>query len=129
MHPASAVSCELLPYADEPDACDLCGAVLTGRRRRWCSKGCAWRFTVNHRWTQARREARRRDGYRCRTCSSAVRLEVNHIVPRNGAGYGWGCHHHLSNLETLCHACHVKVTNAQAASRRELSLVGDDAVT
>lgn len=46
---------------------------------------------------------------------------MNHIVPRNGAGYGWGCHHHQTNLQTLCHSCHVKVTNAQAAARRELS--------
>ena len=44
-------------------------------------------------------------------------LEVNHVVPRNGAGYGRGCHHHLSNLETLCHPCHVKVTNEQRAAR------------
>jgi 5-methylcytosine-specific restriction endonuclease McrA len=40
-------------------------------------------------------------------------LEVNHIEPRRGAGYQGGCHHHLSNLETLCHDCHVAVTGAQ----------------
>jgi 5-methylcytosine-specific restriction endonuclease McrA len=45
-------------------------------------------------------------------------LEVNHIVPRNGGGYGKGCHHHLSNLETLCHPCHVAVTNEQRKARR-----------
>jgi len=45
-------------------------------------------------------------------------LEVNHIEPRNGQGYGWGCHNHLSNLETLCHDCHVLVTREQKRARR-----------
>lgn len=45
-------------------------------------------------------------------------LEVNHIEPRVGRGYGWGCHHHLTNLETLCHLCHVDETNRQKAARR-----------
>lgn len=49
----------------------------------------------------------------------ACEIEVNHIVPRVGAGYHAGCHHHLDGLETLCHRCHVQVTNAQAAARRE----------
>lgn len=59
-------------------------------------------------------------------------LEVNHIEPRRGEGYAAGCHHHLDNLETLCHPCHVEVTTAQrygfSRSAREmptqLSLVG-----
>ena len=46
------------------------------------------------------------------------RLEVNHIEPRVGRGYGFGCHNHLSNLETLCHPCHVIETRRQAAERR-----------
>lgn len=45
-------------------------------------------------------------------------LEVNHIVPRVGQGYGFGCHNHLDNLETLCHPCHVAETTRQGAERR-----------
>lgn len=45
-------------------------------------------------------------------------LEVNHIKPRVGRGYGFGCHNHLANLETLCHRCHVAETNRQSAQRR-----------
>lgn len=42
-------------------------------------------------------------------------LEVNHIVPRWGRGYGFGCHNHTANLSTLCHRCHVETTKAQRA--------------
>lgn len=45
-------------------------------------------------------------------------LEVNHIEPRVGRGYNAGCHHHLANLETLCHGCHVAETTRQGADRR-----------
>ena len=45
-------------------------------------------------------------------------LEVNHIEPREGRGYQSGCHHHLTNLETLCHDCHLVETKRQGAERR-----------
>lgn len=44
--------------------------------------------------------------------------EVNHIEPRSGKGYGMGCHNHADNLETLCHSCHVEVTESQRNLRR-----------
>jgi len=46
------------------------------------------------------------------------RLEVNHVVPRVGRGYGFGCHHHLANLETLCHEHHRIETSVQRDERR-----------
>lgn len=52
-------------------------------------------------------------------CGSSEELEVNHIIPREGRGYGAGCHHHLANLEVLCHQCHLGVTNLQVRSRKE----------
>lgn len=48
----------------------------------------------------------------------ACTLEVNHKVPRRGAGYDAGCHHHLSGLETLCHRCHAAVTAEQQRLHR-----------
>ncbi|MCU1352007.1 MAG: 67, gp67 [Acidimicrobiales bacterium] len=53
-----------------------------------------------------------------RALEQACQLEVNHLVPRLGRGYQAGCHHHLDNLETLCHRCHVAVTTQQQADRR-----------
>jgi 5-methylcytosine-specific restriction endonuclease McrA len=43
-------------------------------------------------------------------------LEVNHIEPRRGAGYGFGCWNHQDNLITLCHKCHLQSTAQQRAT-------------
>lgn len=95
--------------------CDWCAKELTGRRRRWCSDPCSKKFYLNHRYSDARRAAKRRDHYRCVKCGSKDTLEVNHIEPCNGKHSKFGCWHHLENLETLCHQCHVVVTNEQRA--------------
>jgi 5-methylcytosine-specific restriction endonuclease McrA len=68
----------------------------------------------NHFWGLARKRALKRDERSCVTCGGmGPGLQVHHIDPRRGAGYAAGCHHHLDLLETLCHACHVEVTNVQ----------------
>ena len=102
-----------MAFGDNKDKlCAWCGKPLTGRQRRWCADhGDEWFCT--HTWTEARETALKRDGYQCVICGTTHRLEVNHIEPRRGAGYGNGCHHHPDNLETLCHAHHLVVTAAQ----------------
>lgn len=114
-------TCTLLQH--EPGKCNACGTPLTGRRKRWCSDECADTISREHFWQIARYAALRRDGHRCvrEGCGARTGLEVNHIEPRNGQGYNAGCHHHLSNLETLCQRHHREVTNAQAAARRAAS--------
>lgn len=120
----------LTPHADTPGVCDHCGNALTGRQKRWCSQDCSLVLFRAHDWNGARRAAKRRDGHRCVKCGAPddidtlgrSTLEVNHIVPREGAGYGWGCWNHPDNLETLCHPCHVTVTNAQRAARKAAAL-------
>jgi len=130
--------CPLIPVLLGTEGfCDLatCAKPLPKRRRRWCSDACSRFYTDaiygQHDWNLARHKAYLRDERKCVKCgapetlipaktkwgSPRSSLEVNHIVPRNGAGYGRGCHHHLSNLETLCHPCHVQVTNAQRRDR------------
>lgn len=102
-------------------ACDLCAKPLPTRRSRWCSDACSSAYHDatygQHDWKAARYRAIGRDGYRCVKCGSDGPLEVNHIDPRAGRGYGFGCWNHLDNLETLCHPCHVAVTNQQRADR------------
>lgn len=136
--------CVLLPYDGVPGRCGACGKKLAGRRTAWCSQECSQVYPLNHFWTSARVAALERDEKRCVKCGWADdffdshlrngqiviwsranlngqrpmnRLEVNHIVPRVGGGYGTGCWNHLDGLETLCRKCHVKVTNRQRIDR------------
>jgi 5-methylcytosine-specific restriction endonuclease McrA len=50
-----------------------------------------------------RRLTLQRDGYRCTVCGATEQLEVHHVVPRRAGGADA-----LSNLVTLCVACHEK---------------------
>lgn len=119
-------SCPLMVGVGAAGGCDWCGAPLTGRRTRWCSDECCNEFGRQHAWTAARGAALVRDKRSCVRCGSERDpdgkrwrgwLQVNHIDPRVGRGYGFGCHNHLSNLETLCHPCHVDETNRQRRER------------
>lgn len=93
-----------------------------------CEKGMSPEeegYVVEHAWGRARRAAKERDGHKCVTCGSDDRLEVNHIEPRLGKGYGVGCHNHSDNLETLCKPCHSRVTRKQRGEYRWGKLVQD----
>ena len=100
--------------------CWRCGDPLPRGRRKWCGDVCGRWYGDQHDWTSARKLVRRRDRWTCRHCG--VRpprggIEVNHIVPRGGGGYRFGCWNHHDNLETLCHDCHVRATNLQRLAR------------
>ena len=56
------------------------------------------------RWQRARRACFARDGYRCRDCQHAGRLEAHHITPLDAGGAPYA----LDNLATLCRACHIQ---------------------
>ena len=127
--------------------CWRCGVDLPPRRRHWCSDDCGQWWRRNHDWNSAREAALKRDNQYCVKCGAdgkptgyfyrytpgadsqykvitgrtmfPVKLEVNHIVPREGRGYGQGCHNHQENLETLCHTCHLAVTAQQRADRQQ----------
>jgi hypothetical protein len=102
-------------------------------------------YENNHYWTQARLVAIERDNFQCTRCGwnrhhcSWVRdgqlvfwsrtellgqppenwLEVNHIKPRDGAGYKVGCWNHQENLSTVCRRCHIKITRRQRMDRAQ----------
>ena len=66
-------------------------------------------------WDEQREAARRRDGYRCRTCGAMERSrqhDIHHIRPFREFGYVRGQNENyqqanaLDNLITLCPACH-----------------------
>lgn len=118
---ANYTGCTLRPFAAEAGRCDGCGAVLTGRRTRWCSDTCRDFDFESHFWAAARRKALERDGHRCIRCGATEGLQVNHIDPRIGRGYMTGCWNHPDGLETLCPSCHQETTNEQRRLRASAS--------
>ena len=112
-----------------------CRKPLTGRRKAYCSDKHAREFERNHLWLAARQAARRRAKWACEQCGfkpadvrrdpslkSAYRryelkLEVNHIEPLIGGYRAFTCLNHQSNLEVLCHRCHLAVTKEQRSLR------------
>lgn len=113
-------NCSLLLYAGKEGVCHRCGRPLSGRQAKWCSHDCEDRYWEQHYWALARKLALKRDKYTCVRCGSTENLTVDHIIPLMGRGYRSGCYHHLSNLQTLCHGCHVDKTNNDLAFQREL---------
>jgi 5-methylcytosine-specific restriction endonuclease McrA len=96
--------------------CQTCGAQ-TGWQ---CDCGefflGVWRYV----WQARSKHQNANPGHRMTYVDA--RLEVNHKTPRAGKGYDKGCHHHLDGLETLCHACHVRVTKQQRRERSDARL-------
>ncbi len=115
------VACDLGLWSGRINACQWCDNDIPvgGRRSTWCSDKCRRAWERNHIWRNARTSARRRGKYECAKCQRTKKetvLEVNHINPVAGKGYGVSCSHHSSNLELLCHDCHVVVTAEQRAT-------------
>jgi 5-methylcytosine-specific restriction endonuclease McrA len=113
------LTCPLSAWTGRDHACHWCDRDITGARRSsWCSDKCRNAWERNHVWRRARAYAKKRAKYLCTSCGAdrSAGLEVNHITPVAGAGYGESCAAHQENLETLCHGCHVKVTATQRAA-------------
>jgi hypothetical protein len=108
-----------------------CRVELPPRRTAYCSDRHAREFERNHVWLYARRAARRRARWACERCGfkpseirkdpivrraysrHELRLEVNHIAPLVGSYRSVTCLNHQTNLEVLCHRCHLEVTRGQ----------------
>lgn len=109
------MKCDLLH--NKPGRCDWCGKHLTGKQRRWCSRQCGRSYRKNHRWTDAREEARKQAAwYLCNRCGYLYQqhdINVNHIEPVKGKHSQFGCWHHQTNLEVVCVDCHAMITTEQ----------------
>lgn len=103
---------ELFPKQEGVCGCG-CGAILTGRRKRWASEEChdftssVWAIfagrTGTIEWFLSKYY-----GFRCCKCNDTSDLKTDHIIPvKHGGGACW-----LSNYQFLCHDCHVKKTNS-----------------
>lgn len=68
------------------------------------------KITKSRRWPALRHEALRRDGFACVQCGARFGLEVDHIEPvRTAPGRAFD----LTNLQTLCGACHSRKTRIE----------------
>ena len=75
-----------------------------------------WFLTENlkaWRWARVRRAVLNRDGWWCRKCGRAGRLECDHVGPIDKGGAPWD----IANLQTLCRGCHIEKTAVE--NRRE----------
>ncbi len=78
-------------------------------------------------WAQQRDQARQRDGYRCAICgkpeSPFRQHHVHHVQPFRAFGYRPGENdaylraNDLSNLITVCPACHARIETAEPVNR------------
>ena len=66
------------------------------------------------RWAATRKAVFDRDGWRCRSCGAAGRLECDH-VDRDWRGDPYDS----TNLQSLCRSCHVAKTASE--NRRPLT--------
>ena len=82
------------PNLTERTRCPEC--ERTWRRRR---EARGERRGSTSRWRRRRKQALKRDGYRCVRCDAPYPLEVDHI---NGDPFD----DRLVNLQTLCVSCH-----------------------
>lgn len=67
------------------------------------------------RWQATRRAVFARDGYRCRRCGKAGRLEAHHEPPLND---GTRNPYDIAGIVTMCRACHIE---RHRGPRRELT--------
>jgi 5-methylcytosine-specific restriction endonuclease McrA len=134
---AMRIACTLSAWVGEPGRCQWCNKDLSGQSRRkvWCSNECAKNFECNHIWGIARHRARRRAKYQCvrpNCTNDQTELEVNHIIPLVGIGYGPSCFHHEDNIEVLCKPHHQIETNRQREERKAdklLIAISDESIT
>ena len=74
------------------------------RSRKRRAESAAAKTRGSRTWQQVREIAERRDGYRCRQCGSAEKIEAHHVQGLAEGGSAFS----LENIITLCADCHRK---------------------
>ncbi len=79
---------------------------------RWRHR-CTRTAPLARRWAATRRRIFERDGWRCRECGAASRLECDHVRPLEDGGAAFAA----TNLQALCRECHIAKTRAENERR------------
>ena len=66
------------------------------------------------RWKALRGVILKRDGFRCRLCHHAGRMEVDHVKPIADGGEWFD----PGNLRAICRTCHIQRRRDEAATTR-----------
>ena len=96
----------------KPDGvhCIICGKVLLGRKRKYCSQECFsnWYLSLNHTWESVRKKVIERDK-KCVDCGkeyvenySYGKFAVHHVIPIQHGGEEFD----VNNCVLLCLGCH-----------------------
>jgi 5-methylcytosine-specific restriction endonuclease McrA len=88
------------------DGCRVCHGPLPPRRSSFCSHRCLRDFFIQTDWRLVKEIVLLRDGRKCMECGrrglDRTTADAHHIVPICCGGAEWD----LTNIETLCKACH-----------------------
>ena len=106
-----------------PGMCDACkkrrqAAGITKPWERSSRTVKLHRLYYTTRWKHVRAQALARDKHLCRSClaqgKAVSATEVDHIIPTSQGGSMFD----LSNLQSLCHACHELKTKRERGRGR-----------
>lgn len=123
--------------------CLNCDAVLTGRRRRYCSDKCTHEFWTKHNWGLLRQKMIIHSKFTCAKCGYHIEVEkdpsgrfeskywdvvsefiVDHIVPIFEGGEEFD----EANLQVLCKECNKKKTKSDMKRywrQQKIGMLGD----
>ena len=97
--------------------CAHCGKDLPDGRIYYCDDDCRYLFYLDHPtswyWPDVRARILERDDHECVQCGKPA-TEIDHIQEI----WEGGKEFEKSNLQSLCHACHVAKTNEGSLRRR-----------
>ncbi len=100
------------PNPHRKGLCRWCGGAVPKGRRSWCGDGCVNEVLALYP-SELRRGAELRDEGKCALCGAqGGAWEADHTVPLCEGGLNL-----LSNIRTLCRACHLSETRALTARR------------
>jgi len=91
--------------------CEVCGkhGRTNANFKKYCSVECSKLAKANFYYDGNYTKVQKRDGYKCRACSSTHGLTVHHI-DYSGKGLKMGkANNKMDNLITLCDSCHQKL--------------------